>query len=116
MGVDVAWEMARFRGGLTERSSLAVTGEKGGVMVLRVSGIVDGVSDLVDGSLKEEEREVGALRRWAPVTETADRWPWKRLLMEGKWRLNRDVKVSEVITPDLRRLAIGSPGSWPSLK
>ena len=54
---------------------MVVAGEKGGVMALRTSGVVGTVSDLVDGRRKEEEREFGALRKWAPVMEAADRWP-----------------------------------------
>lgn len=77
MGLDVARELARALGGLTERSFGSVrAGEKGGVtMVLRKSLVAGAVIDRMPDSLSELVREGGALRKFVPDMEVEARWP-----------------------------------------
>lgn len=61
---------------------------------MRMSVLAGRVTERVFGSLREEAREVGALRRGVLETEAEDRCPWNRFEIEGKRRLSREVKLS----------------------
>ena len=68
-----------------------------------MSEVAGAVTDRVVGSLSDDDRELGALLRLVLETEKAERWPERRFLMDGKWRLRRDEKLSVEYSPDLRR-------------
>lgn len=116
-GWAVARLDARALGGLSERAlAWLKVGENGGVAVKRLSKTPEVTSDLVDLSLKDADRECGALRRLAVDKEVRGAAAAKRFLNEGKRRLRREVKLSVVrASPDLRRFITGSSGSWKSL-
>lgn len=85
--------------------------------MLRLSKTPEVTSDCVDLSLREADRECGALRRLAVDSAAGGAVPKKRFLSEGNRRLSREAKLSVVAdaSPDLRRFISGSHDAWPSL-